>query len=62
MVGGSGGGPHALASAHLAGSPCIAQLIIAGIASYDVSDFDFFAGMTEEGRDWWLLPSTSMSK
>jgi pimeloyl-ACP methyl ester carboxylesterase len=62
LVGGSGGGPHALASAHLAGSRCIAQLIIAGIASYDVSDFDFFAGMTEEGRDWWLLPSTSMSK
>jgi pimeloyl-ACP methyl ester carboxylesterase len=62
VVGGSAGGPHALASAHLAGSRCIAQLIIAGAAPYDVSNFDFVAGMTEEGRDYWLLPLTSLDK
>ena len=60
LVGGSGGGPHALASAHLAGNRCLAQLIIAGTAPSDSSNFDFFAGMTEEGRDRWLLPLTSM--
>ena len=62
LVGLSGGGPHALASAHLAGSRCIAQLIIAGLAPFDVSDFDFFAGMVDENRDLWLLPLTSMEK
>ena len=62
LVGVSGGGPHALASAHLAENRCIAQLVIAGLAPFDVSDFDFFAGMTEEGRDDWLLPLTSMEE
>ena len=62
LVGLSGGGPHALASAHLAGSRCLAQLVIAGLAPYDASNFDFVAGMTEENRDRWLLPSTSMDK
>ena len=62
LVGGSGGGPHALASAHLAGSRCLAQLIIAGLAPYDTSNFDFGAGMVEENRDLWLLPLTSMEE
>ena len=62
LVGGSAGGPHALASAHLAGSWCIAQLIIAGLAPYDVSNFDFVAGKTEEDKDFWLLPLTSMEE
>ena len=60
IFGGSGGGPHALASGHLAGSRCIAQLIIAGIAPFDDPNFDFAAGMSEEGREWWLLALTSM--
>ena len=62
LVGGSGGGPHALASAHLAGNRCIAQLIIAGLAPFDASNFDFVAGMTEENRDFCLLPLTSMDE
>ena len=62
LVGGSAGGPYALASAHVAGNRCIAQLIIAGMAPFEVSDFDFFAGMTEENRDDWLLPLTNMEK
>lgn len=61
-VGGSGGGPHALASAYMAGNRCLAQLIIAGLAPYGVSDFDFVAGMTEDARNRWLLPSTSMEE
>ena len=60
ITGISGGGPHALASAHLAGNRCIAQLIIAGMAPFDVPDFDFFAGMTERDREAWNLPLTSM--
>ena len=62
LVGKSGGGPHALASAHLAGNRCIAQLIIAGIAPFDVPNFDFFAGMTQENRENWILPLTSMEE
>ena len=60
IYGGSGGGPHALASGHLAGNRCIAQLIVAGIAPFDDPNFDFVAGMSEEGRGAWLHPLTSM--
>lgn len=60
IIGGSGGGPHALASAHLAGSRCIAQLIIAGLAPFNEPNFDFAAGMSEETREAWLLALTSM--
>ena len=60
IFGGSGGGPHALASGHLAGRRCIAQLIIAGIAPYDDPNFDFVAGMSEEIREKRLLALTSM--
>ena len=60
IFGGSGGGPHALASGHLAGNRCIAQLIIAGIAPMDDPNFDFTAGMSEEIREKRLLALTSM--
>ena len=57
----SGGGPHALASAHLAGSRCLALLIIAGLGPFDDPNFDFVAGLTEEDRKEWILPLTSMA-
>ena len=60
IIGGSGGGPHALTSGHLAGNRCIAQLIIAGIAPMDDPNFDFTAGMSEEIREKRLLALTSM--
>jgi hypothetical protein len=60
ILGGSGGGPHALASRHLAGSRCIAQLIIAGLAPFDDPNFDFVEGMSEENREEWNLPLISM--
>ena len=60
IFGTSGGGPHALASGHLAGSRCIAQLIIAGFAPFDDPNFDFAAGMSEEIREKRLLALTSM--
>ena len=60
IFGGSGGGPHALASGHLAGSRCIAQLIIAGFAPFGDPNFDFVAGMSEENRAVWLLSLTSI--
>lgn len=60
ILGSSGGGPHALASGHLAGSRCIAQLIIAGLAPFDDPNFDFVAGMSEERREASLLAFTSM--
>ena len=61
-VGGiSGGGPHALASAHLAKGRCLALLIIAGLAPFDDPNFDFVEGLTEEDRKEWILPLTSMA-
>ncbi len=62
VTGFSGGGPHALASAHLAGSRCLAQLIVAGPAPADSSNFDFFVGKTEEDKEDALLPLTNMDK
>lgn len=62
MVGGSGGGPHALASAHLAGSRCLALLVIAGLAPYDPLKFDFFTGINEEGRGDLVLSLSSPEK
>lgn len=62
VTGLSGGGPHALASAHLAGNRCLAQLIVAGLAPSDSSNFDFFIGKTEENKEEWLLPLTNMDK
>ena len=59
IFGGSGGGPHALATGHLAESRCIAQLIIAGLAPFDDPNFDFFAGLSEERRKVPLLALTS---
>ncbi len=60
IFGGSGGGPHALASGHLAGSRCKAILIVAGLAPFNDPNFDFAAGMREGGREHWNLPLTSM--
>ncbi|MDO8645144.1 MAG: alpha/beta hydrolase [Candidatus Planktophila sp.] len=60
IFGQSGGGPHALASGHLAGNRCKAMLIVAGIAPFDDPNFDFAAGMAEGGREFWNLPLTSM--
>ena len=60
IFGGSGGGPHALATGHLAGSRCKALLIVAGIAPFDDPNFDFAAGMSEEIREKRLLALTSM--
>ena len=59
IFGSSGGGPHALATGHLAESRCMAQLIIAGLAPFDDPNFDFFAGLSEERREVPLLALTS---
>lgn len=60
IFGQSGGGPHALASGHLAGSRCKAILIVAGIAPFNDPNFDFAVGMREGSREDWNLPLTSM--
>ena len=60
IVGGSGGGPHALASGHLAGSRCKALLIVAGLAPFDDPNFDYVAGLSEENRAAVLLSLTSL--
>lgn len=47
-AGWSGGGPHALATAHVLGARCRAVATLAGVGPYGVSDLDFLAGMGPE--------------
>ncbi|MBU6213796.1 MAG: alpha/beta hydrolase [Actinomycetales bacterium] len=47
-IGWSGGGPHALATAALARTRCVAALSLAGVAPYDADGLDFLAGMGED--------------
>lgn len=47
-IGWSGGGPHALATAALAPTRCVAALSLAGVAPYDADGLDFLAGMGED--------------
>lgn len=50
-AGWSGGGPHALATAHLSSDRCRAVATLAGVAAYGASDLDFLAGMGPENHD-----------
>jgi pimeloyl-ACP methyl ester carboxylesterase len=47
-AGWSGGGPHALATAALLGDRCVAAASIAGVAPYEATGLDWFAGMAQE--------------
>jgi pimeloyl-ACP methyl ester carboxylesterase len=47
-AGWSGGGPHALATAALLGDRCAAAASIAGVAPYEATGLDWFAGMAQE--------------
>jgi pimeloyl-ACP methyl ester carboxylesterase len=47
-IGFSGGGPHTLACAALAGGRCLAAASVAGVAPYAVEGLDFLAGMGPE--------------
>lgn len=47
-IGWSGGGPHALATAALAPTRCVAALSLAGVAPYDADGLNFLAGMGED--------------
>ena len=47
-AGWSGGGPHALATAALLGDRCVAAATVAGVAPYEATGLDWFAGMAEE--------------
>ena len=50
-IGGSGGGPHVLATAALLGDRVIAAASIAGVAPYVVEGLDWLAGMGQENID-----------
>jgi pimeloyl-ACP methyl ester carboxylesterase len=50
-VGGSGGGPHALACAALLPDRVIAAATIAGVAPYDAAGLDWLDGMGEENLE-----------
>ncbi len=45
VMGGSGGGPHALAVATLLPERCTVVQCVVGVAPYDAPDLDFFEGM-----------------
>lgn len=49
VMGHSGGGPHALACAALLPDRIIAAVSMAGLAPYDATDLDWFAGMHLSG-------------
>lgn len=49
-VGGSGGGPHALACAALLGDRVIAAATVAGAAPFDAEGLDWLEGMGEENH------------
>lgn len=46
MVGGSGGGPHALATAASLGARVTACAVVVGVAPYDATGLDWYAGMS----------------
>ena len=47
-AGWSGGGPHALACAHLMPGRCVAAATLAGVAPFDAAGLDWLAGMADE--------------
>lgn len=51
VLGWSGGGPHALATAALAPERCAAALCLAGVAPYSAPGLDFLAGMGQDNID-----------
>jgi pimeloyl-ACP methyl ester carboxylesterase len=50
-LGWSGGGPHAIATAALAGGRCRAAMCLAGVAPYDAPGLAFLEGMGQENID-----------
>ena len=50
-AGWSGGGPHALATAHLLGDRCRAVATLAGVGPFGAPDLDFLAGMGPENHE-----------
>jgi pimeloyl-ACP methyl ester carboxylesterase len=50
VVGGSGGGPHALALATLLPDRCTVVHCVVGVAPYDAPGLDFFDGMDPENQ------------
>lgn len=49
-AGWSGGGPHALATAHLSSDRCRAVATLAGVGAFGARDLDFLAGMGPENH------------
>lgn len=50
-AGWSGGGPHALATAHLLGDRCRAAATLAGVGPFDAPELDFLADMGPENHE-----------
>lgn len=50
VIGGSGGGPHALALATLLSERCTVVHCLVGVAPFDAPDLDFFDGMDPENQ------------
>ena len=62
IIGISGGGPPALALAHISGERCIGVVIVAGIAPFVESNFDFYEGMDELNRQEWMDAQEDMKR
>lgn len=53
MLGYSGGGPHALAATNSAKDRCVGTIVVAGMAPFVESHFDFYDGMDESNVQEW---------
>lgn len=54
ILGYSGGGPHALAAACSSQNRCVGTVVVAGMAPFLESNFDFYAGMDEANVNEWM--------
>lgn len=62
VIGYSGGGPHALATAQISGERCVGAVVAACIAPFVESHIDFYEGMDEASRQVWIVPQEDRKK
>jgi pimeloyl-ACP methyl ester carboxylesterase len=53
VVGASGGGPHALATAYRSENRCLGILIVAGVGPFTEPDLDYLIGMSDAKQKYW---------
>ena len=62
IIGYSGGCPHALASTYLSQDRCLASMLVAGMAPFVETDFNFYEGMDESNKQEWLSSQVDLER